>query len=99
MEKRGTNIGALLREHRTLVLIVLIALAIRLVFFAAVRPWADEILQRAILVLDATGYHRLAVGILESRSFDTFGAFRTPGYPVFVAGVYSLFGPRRGRCC
>ena len=68
MRRRAANIGALLREHRALVLVVLIALAVRLVFFAAVRPWADEVLQRAILVLDATGYHRLALGILVVSS-------------------------------
>lgn len=83
------------REGRAaLILIVLLAIVIRLAFMAAVQPWDAEVVDRAILVTDATGYHRLAVGIADSWDYETFGAFRTPGYPTFMAMLYALFGAK-----
>jgi len=59
-----------------------------------VQPWNEEVVKDRILLDDARGYHDLACGILEQRTFRGFGVFRTPAYPVFLAGVYSLFGTK-----
>lgn len=80
-------------SRRTLVLIVLLAVVVRLAFMIAVQPWDPEVAESAILVGDANGYQRLAVGISDSWNYESFGAFRTPGYPTFMAMLYSLFGP------
>jgi hypothetical protein len=39
---------------------------------------------------DARGYHELALHILHDGTFPS--AFRSPGYPAFVAAVYAVFG-------
>lgn len=93
----GATTAGLLGANRALVLVVLLALVIRVALFVAVSPWDEQVVQDAILVHDAGGeggYQDLALGLLESGSFDTFGAFRTPGYPVFLAGLYRVFGVR-----
>ncbi len=71
---------------------MLLALALRVALFLLARPWDDEVLRNTILVTDAGGYHTLALGILQSGSFATFGAFRTPVYLAFVSAVYSVVG-------
>lgn len=75
-----------------LILIVCFALFLRIGFFVNVRPYDEQIVQDKILVGDADEYHNLATGILENRSFSNFGAFRTPGYPIFISIIYFLFG-------
>jgi 4-amino-4-deoxy-L-arabinose transferase-like glycosyltransferase len=46
---------------------------------------------------DEIQYHRLAVNLMEGKGFTIDGrnpsVDRTPGYPLFLAGVYSVFGP------
>ena len=86
------SLGDRLRENRAIIIVVLLALALRVALFLLVRPWDDEVLRNTILVTDAAGYHKLALGILQSGSFATFGAFRTPVYPAFVSAVYSVVG-------
>ncbi|MEW5718939.1 MAG: glycosyltransferase family 39 protein [Chloroflexota bacterium] len=46
---------------------------------------------------DSFGYEDLAVNLLQCASFDVpgepmVGLVRTPGYPVFIAGIYALAG-------
>lgn len=84
--------GARPASHRALILIVLLALVLRVGFLVAVQPWDAQVRESHVLVKDASEYHALAVGLLEERSFASFGALRTPGYPVFVAAFYALFG-------
>lgn len=84
--------GAQPPGHRTLALIVLLALVLRVAFFLAVQPWDAQVLESRVLVRDALEYHTLAVELLEEGSFASFGALRTPGYPVLVAVAYFLFG-------
>ncbi|MCK4513073.1 glycosyltransferase family 39 protein [bacterium] len=86
------GLGARLRENRAIIIVVLLALALRVALFLLVRPWDSEVLTNTILVTDAAGYHKLALGILQSGSFATFGAFRTPVYPAFLSTVYSVLG-------
>jgi 4-amino-4-deoxy-L-arabinose transferase-like glycosyltransferase len=81
-----------LKDNRAIIIVVLVAFALRVAVFAAARPWNHEVLRNTILVFDAFGYHARALGVLQSGTFASFGALRTPGYPLFLAGVYSLFG-------
>lgn len=80
--------------RRTLVLIVLIALAHAALFIVYQRPdwevaWSDQ-----------GGYQQLGAAMARSGEFTRFPAspvfipevIRTPGYPAFVAVVYRLFG-------
>lgn len=78
---------------RRVLAVVLVALVVRCALFVAVQPWNEHVVERTILAGDAAGYHSLALGILESGSFESYGALRTPAYPVFVSAVYSLAGP------
>ena len=85
--------GTLLSGRRTLILIILLAVVVRLAFMIAVQPWDQEIAEREILIGDAIGYQELALGIADSWDYESFGTFRTPGYPTFMAMLYALFGP------
>jgi hypothetical protein len=79
---------------RRLVLIVAVALACRLLVFALLLPDV-----RKFYTADSPGYERLALNLLERGVFSWQDAapwrpdaFRTPGYPVLLAGVYGLAG-------
>lgn len=73
-----------------LLLIIILALVIRMVFFVSLKPWDNEVVKQTVIVGDALEYHPLALSLVSSRSFDGFNALRTPGYPVFVALIYSI---------
>jgi 4-amino-4-deoxy-L-arabinose transferase-like glycosyltransferase len=87
------------RTLRTLLLLVLLSAGLRLTLFALVRPWAPATESRYVLQSDPRDYHNLATTLLHHHRFangaaDEPTALRTPGYPAFVAAIYSLFGPR-----
>jgi 4-amino-4-deoxy-L-arabinose transferase-like glycosyltransferase len=50
----------------------------------------------AVPVADASDYHRLAIGLVERRGYVNTDqqptAWRPPGYPAFLAGIYRVFG-------
>ena len=71
-------------------LIIILALVIRMTFFVSLKPWSNEVVDSTVLVLDARGYHQLALDLLSNKSFKDFDDFRTPGYPVFVALIYGI---------
>jgi 4-amino-4-deoxy-L-arabinose transferase-like glycosyltransferase len=73
-----------------LLLIILLAFVIRIVFFVSLQPWDNEVVNKTIIINDASGYHQLALSLLSNKSFEGFDGFRTPGYPVFVALLYSI---------
>jgi hypothetical protein len=80
-----------------LILIILAALGIRTIFFVSLKPWDNDVAEHRVLTDDARSYHFLATGIAETGTFDRFdGGFylRTPGYPLFIAGVYIFSGQR-----
>jgi 4-amino-4-deoxy-L-arabinose transferase-like glycosyltransferase len=76
---------------RQLWLLFAAAFAARLLLFLLFRPWTNAVVADSIIVDDAAQYHELAVCIVTELSFcgDTF---RTPGYPMFIALFYALFG-------
>ncbi len=77
----------------------LTALAVSLVlhigFFVAAEPWNSTSIESRLLVNDAQHYHDAAVGLTEGEGFDAIPTFRTPGYPLFVATIYKVFGADR----
>lgn len=85
----------ILAGKTVLVLIILAALGIRTILLVSLRPWDDDIVERRVLVDDARSYHYLATRIIETGTFEKFDSgfyLRTPGYPLFLAGIYRTFG-------
>lgn len=70
--------------------LLLFSFVVRLLIFIRFRPWDDAVVQQQILIFDSLGYHHLA-GCIQHFSFCG-DAFRTPGYPFFLAIVYSILG-------
>lgn len=73
--------------------VAIVAILARFALFAVAQPWTDEYLNN-FLRLDALGYHRLAISILDG-AFALGGApdaFRTPLYPGFIAFFYFFGG-------
>jgi 4-amino-4-deoxy-L-arabinose transferase-like glycosyltransferase len=77
--------------YRNLILLLACSFAVRILIFIRFAPWDDQVLQKQILIFDSLGYHNLALCIQHHLSFCG-DAFRTPGYPFFVAIIYSLVG-------
>ncbi len=83
-------------SSKKLVAILSFAFVLRVIFFLAAHPWTDD-MQRRIIRSDAIGYQELALNILDKCEFKLDGernSFRTPGYPLFIAGIYGIFGAK-----
>jgi 4-amino-4-deoxy-L-arabinose transferase-like glycosyltransferase len=84
------------RSMPVLLFILAFALALRLIVFVMfVLPDPSRLTQN----VDAKGYERLALNLLHGNGFTASESqpfvpefLRTPGYPFFVAAVYSLVG-------
>lgn len=77
--------------HRLLWWAIGLGVVARALVLLVYAPWSEPAQSALVLLDDAGVYHRLALCILESHDFCQ-NTNRTPGYPVFVAAVYSLFG-------
>ncbi len=87
----------ILAGNAALILIILAALGIRTILFVSLRPWDNDVVERRVLVDDARSYHYLASSIVETGTFEKFDSgffLRTPGYPLFIAGIYRASGHR-----
>jgi len=73
-----------------LLLVILLAFTIRMIFFVSLKPWNDEVVNKTVITGDAIEYHPLALSIITNKSFEDFSEIRTPGYPLFVALIYSF---------
>ena len=77
------------------VFIFSLALAIRLTLFFFIHPYGDGG-SKKLLISDAVGYHSIAVNIVNGIGYSPHSAYlsmlRTPGYPVFIALWYKIFG-------
>ncbi|MFH0839997.1 MAG: glycosyltransferase family 39 protein [Candidatus Omnitrophota bacterium] len=74
--------------------ICVLSLLIRFSFFVALEPWNEGAVRNKIVVGDSARYTAYAVGLLTSKSFSNVDAFAVPGYPVFLAVIYFLFGAK-----
>jgi len=77
-------------NKNTLLIIIFLAFVIRMVCFVSLQPWKTDVVKNTIVIADASEYHQLAVSLLTKKSFEDYNAFRTPGYPVLVAMLYSI---------
>lgn len=81
-------------RRRTLLVICLVALAHSALYIVWQQPDWDEVWT------DQAGYTRLGIGLATTGQFTRYPdsavfipeVIRTPGYPIFVAAVYLLFG-------
>jgi len=65
--------------------IFLLSLTLRLIFFVFIYDHPQRAFEP-----DSFGYVRLAESLLDTQTFPSI--FRTPGYPFFIATIYSIFG-------
>lgn len=84
-------------NRRSILIVLSLCFVLRLSFFAAFQPWQPQTEHQDVLLIDALGYHQLAINLLDSNSFSYEAngkpdALRTPGYPLFIAAIYSVFG-------
>lgn len=85
----------ILSEHKWLLAILLTALVLRAVYFISVKPWSEGATNELISAGDASEYHTLALKFVENGSYPEnifIDTYRTPGFPVYVAFYYFLFG-------
>jgi 4-amino-4-deoxy-L-arabinose transferase-like glycosyltransferase len=89
----------MLRHSQRLPLLFAVAVGFRIAMLLLLAPWKPEVERTEVLVRDALGYHALAHQVLQQGEFagadnEDVDALRTPAYPLFIAGVYSLVGER-----
>lgn len=91
MQHNDMNIE--LFKNRSFLFLLFLFLVVRIGFFIIAQPWSPDVLEHNILQGDATDYHVFALRILGGLPIgDTLGTQRTPGYPLYLAGVYAVFG-------
>ena len=59
--------------------------------FLSISTLNPLVIEKQILIFDSLQYHSLALSIRDHFSFAN-DAFRTPGYPAFLAIIYTIFG-------
>lgn len=75
------------------IIICLVAFFFRFFLFLGLQPWENTAAERLVSpTFDSFDYHRLAISLIEKKSFESFDGFRIPGYPVILAFMYSIFG-------
>ena len=99
----------LLKKYNGILIILLLALIVRVVLYLILNvnnsPDSDFNLHIFSATSDANGYHQIALNLLNTNSFSgnshayifdffTLDSVRTPGYPVFLAFIYLLFGKK-----
>lgn len=82
---------------KKIIILLSVALVLRLVFFGLYQPWDAGVEKQKVIILDAVGYHNLAVSLLEHRQWGNnvpsrIQAIRTPLFPLFTAAVYTVSG-------
>lgn len=82
-------------QHKPLLLILLTALAIRLVLAVAVQHRLEHVWQRDFVIAgDAEGYWELGVRLADGEEYSLYSpprfVMRMPGFPVFLAGCVRL---------
>jgi 4-amino-4-deoxy-L-arabinose transferase-like glycosyltransferase len=87
----------LLRDKKVAFLL-LIALTLRLAMFLGTRPWNRKDYEKKIINQDAIMYNEFALALVKNHKYtrkdDKPSAEVPPGYPLFIATIYFLFGYR-----
>jgi 4-amino-4-deoxy-L-arabinose transferase-like glycosyltransferase len=77
---------------------LLVALILRVALFIGMKPWNSPAYEHKVISADAIGYNELAHNLLNygefSRKKGQLSTDVPPGYPLFVASIYFLFGYR-----
>lgn len=80
-------------------IVLILSICLRLTFFFLQASWDPVVLEKKIMPLgtDQRGYHQLAITLLEHQKLSFKPdlppvVLRTPGYPVFIAAIYYIFG-------
>ena len=71
-------------------MILILALGLRLGAFLSFQPWDENIVSGKLLLTDGASYQNMALGMLEG--YDNGETFWAPGFPAFLAAVYSIIG-------
>lgn len=79
-----------LRKLDPIVYILLLGALLRSLAFLSLAPWDPVVVARYLLVTDQWSYNHIAISILN-LSYGT-ESFWMPGWPAFIALVYSIFG-------
>jgi hypothetical protein len=53
-------------------LIIILAFAIRILFFVSLGPWNNEVVENTVITTDAIEYNQLALSLLDNKSFEGF---------------------------
>jgi len=78
-----------------IVSLLIIAAIVRLILLIVLQPWsADTVTNTFYQDFDSRQYYKLAINIINEKSFISFVPFRTPGYPVFLSFIFLVFGIR-----
>lgn len=94
--KKSRNIS---RKTRIVMLIMLIAFAVRMALFIAGGMWNPDVERDSILTSDSYWYHLAGKNLMQYKMISlteegppTPDAHLTPGYPAFITLHYLLFG-------
>lgn len=80
---------------KRIIIVFMLALFFRLTLFVIYHPWGESGFEK-LMVGDAYGYQTIAENLVKGNGYAPDNPFlstlRTPGYPVFIAAVYFIFG-------
>ena len=84
---------------RSYILLFLLSFVLRFAYFLMIAPWEQKVQNEWILRSDALEYHSLANCIVQDHRFaihteEKVTGLRSPGYPLFLASFYSIFGSK-----
>jgi hypothetical protein len=72
-----------------------VSLLLHIALFILAEPWNLLSAESRLLVGDAAHYHVTATRLAAGEGLEVIPTFRTPGYPLFVAFFYKVFGAER----
>ncbi|MBK7866101.1 MAG: glycosyltransferase family 39 protein [Ignavibacteriales bacterium] len=77
-------------KNNYIYIILVVAFLLRLGAFISFSPWDESVVSSKLLLSDGASYQNLALGMLEG--YDNGETFWAPGFPAFLAAVYSIVG-------
>ncbi|MBK6682082.1 MAG: hypothetical protein IPG53_19830 [Ignavibacteriales bacterium] len=77
-------------KNNYIYIILVVAFLLRLGAFISFSPWDESVVSSKLLLSDGASYQHMALGMLEG--YDNGETFWAPGFPAFLAAVYSIVG-------